>query len=460
MSFQKAKSLDELNLLIEKAKTVEKARQMFNDNRVSSGIDAPSSTEANLAKQQELEVALGRLLGPQQRFFSEGLRVEEEKKKQEEERKRLLKEQEARDEEAVRIELEKAREERDRTITAFMNDIQSKALNQAEELTIDNSVEILTDPALVADDGIISQIRRDNAEPGLIANLYKAFDLFSKLNSKDQTDRQYLREVKWDTIELIASKLGITAKKAMPTSAKSPYIKQHILPALSIILNEAVERQALEMYDQTQTKPADEFRTPEADRRNPDAEQAGPGTDDKEQEGFGLKRKKNHGFKVNVNDGSFGEVFINLPKLIAELKLEVMNKQDKKVLTKKVQPDFIDMLLKRYNPKKRYDPSTIETFKQVVSLAKLPLYGEHSTKLAIINPEMKKPQMGGCPGTIMVMKVPEAVKKIPVLIGQIEAGNNNPLVKNQLSELVQFLVREGKMSKVDGAEIINEYVLG
>src|SRR5664279_5873860 len=76
--------------------------------------------------------------------------------------------------------------------------------------------------------------------------------------------------------------------------------------------------------------------------------------------------KTGTGYK-QASDYTFGSLQINPHKLL-ELRLDVY-KNDKRVLSRKVDYDFIDLLTKRFNKRKTYSKSALTTFAKLSELA-------------------------------------------------------------------------------------------
>src|SRR5438552_18424821 len=67
----------------------------------------------------------------------------------------------------------------------------------------------------------------------------------------------------------------------------------------------------------------------------------------------------------------FGQLYID-PNKLMEMKLEAY-KNNKKVISQKFDPYFIDLLTKRYNSKKTYSQKSLELFNKLIMLSGLPI---------------------------------------------------------------------------------------
>jgi hypothetical protein len=161
------------------------------------------------------------------------------------------------------------------------------------------------------------------------------------------------------------------------------------------------------------------------------------------------KGLKNHVFRLS-GDGSFGAVQVSLPDLAA-MKLKA-HKGGKLVMNKRVDPDFVDLVTKRYNPKRQYSPLAVDLFRQLVRHSDLPMDREHTGKMKLLYPGARGK---GVPEPV---SVPEAVARLTVLTGERDAGNNSAVLKNELAGLIDFLVRQKKLSKKDAMALYSDYV--
>lgn len=85
--------------------------------------------------------------------------------------------------------------------------------------------------------------------------------------------------------------------------------------------------------------------------------------------GLNKSKKLNKLNKVN-NNGQYGKINIDMNDLLNNLRL-VVYKNDKKVMSKKVTEDVVDLLTKRFNSKKQYDKSALDIYEKVLELAEI-----------------------------------------------------------------------------------------
>ena len=90
-------------------------------------------------------------------------------------------------------------------------------------------------------------------------------------------------------------------------------------------------------------------------------------------DGQGLyKHKKRNAYK-KTHGGQYGNLVIDIPKLIGQLHL-IATKDGQKVIDKKVDFDTIDLLTKRLNSKKKYSPLSKRVFDELNILSEIPIH--------------------------------------------------------------------------------------
>lgn len=84
------------------------------------------------------------------------------------------------------------------------------------------------------------------------------------------------------------------------------------------------------------------------------------------------KEKTGKGINLNKvpNNGQYGKVNIDMNELLNNLKL-VVYKNGKKIISRKVTEDVVDLLTKKYNSKKQYEKSAIELYEKVLHHAEI-----------------------------------------------------------------------------------------
>ena len=146
--------------------------------------------------------------------------------------------------------------------------------------------------------------------------------------------------------------------------------------------------------------------------------------------GTGLKNP----YKLR-EDYTFGNLSINPQKLL-DLKLEAF-KNGKKIISKKIDYDFINLITKRFNSNKKYSNESLSLFNKLIKLSGLPTNG----------------------GEIKYYKKPEELaKRLQLLIASKEAGNNSIALDNEIVTILNKLYTDGDITKEQYKLFYNECI--
>ncbi len=165
--------------------------------------------------------------------------------------------------------------------------------------------------------------------------------------------------------------------------------------------------------------------------------------------GFGILQV--HKFKKSGRGSKLSEQFgVELP--IAEHPTYRQN----------VDQDFIDLITKRFNKKRMYSPLSVDTFKTVSKLAgfnPMNIKGR-GTKKDIISKGVL-PARDDITGKIVkiITDPNELVERLALLTGTIEAGNSNPLLTAELSEIADILFNKKMIDKSQHRKIYEKYLM-
>ena len=129
-----------------------------------------------------------------------------------------------------------------------------------------------------------------------------------------------------------------------------------------------------------------------------------------------LSQRKRNAYKIGQG-GSYGNLTIDLPKLIGQLKL-VAHKNGSKVYDKVVDFDTIDLLTKRFNSRKNYSNISKRVFEELNSLSEIPI---HKTS--------KKYQKIGS-GVKFFSDSNDLLTSMELLVGEMNAGNDSTDVRD------------------------------
>ena len=90
--------------------------------------------------------------------------------------------------------------------------------------------------------------------------------------------------------------------------------------------------------------------------------------------GYGIyTQKKRNAYKVNPQNGTYGNLIIDIPKLYGQLKM-IAYKDGKKIYDKQADFDTLDLLTKRFNSKKKYSPLSKMIFNDLNILSEIPIH--------------------------------------------------------------------------------------
>ena len=147
----------------------------------------------------------------------------------------------------------------------------------------------------------------------------------------------------------------------------------------------------------------------------------------------GSGQPKRHAYKIQ--DGHYGGLVIDLPKLMNEMKIDVF-RGGKLLYSADADKSLINLITKRFNPKTKYSINAVRIFNDLNTLANLPKHRSSG-----------KTRMVG--SSVTYYNDPnQLADRMKVLIGSMAAGNNSPLNINDLSQINDELLRIGA---IDGS---------
>ena len=145
----------------------------------------------------------------------------------------------------------------------------------------------------------------------------------------------------------------------------------------------------------------------------------------KPKKGSGIyTQKKRNAYKVSQN-GQYGGLVIDLPKLFGNLKV-VAHKNGQKVYDKQADFDTIDLLTKRFNSKKKYSNLSRMIFDELNQLSEIPIHRTSN----------KFKRMGS--GVIYYNNPNDLLDRMELLGGSILAGNDG--VKKEFTQIAHTLL--------------------
>ena len=144
--------------------------------------------------------------------------------------------------------------------------------------------------------------------------------------------------------------------------------------------------------------------------------------------GKGVKYKQPKRNAYKIKDGGYGGLVIDLPKLFNEMKLNVF-RGGKLLYQSDVDRSLLNLLTKRFNPKTKYSMNAVRIFNDLNTLANMPKHRSSG-----------KSRMVGSSVTYY-NNANELADRMKILIGSIAAGNNSPVLGNDLSQINDELLR-------------------
>ena len=142
--------------------------------------------------------------------------------------------------------------------------------------------------------------------------------------------------------------------------------------------------------------------------------------------GKGLKQPKRNAYKIQ--DGQYGGLVIDLPRLYNEIKLNVF-RGGKLLYSADADKSLINLITKRFNPKTKYSINAVKIFNDLNTLSNMPKHRSSG-----------KSRMVG--SSVTYYNDPnELADRMKILVGSIAAGNNSPLIRNDLSQINDELLR-------------------
>ena len=157
----------------------------------------------------------------------------------------------------------------------------------------------------------------------------------------------------------------------------------------------------------------------------------------------GSGQPKRNAYKIQ--DGHYGGLVIDLPKLMNEMKIDVF-RGGKLLYSADADGSLINLITKRFNPKTKYSINAVRIFNDLNTLANLPKHRSSG-----------KTRMVG--SSVTYYNDPnQLADRMKVLIGSMAAGNNSPLNINDLSQINDELLRIGAIDQSLHEKFFKKYL--
>ena len=155
------------------------------------------------------------------------------------------------------------------------------------------------------------------------------------------------------------------------------------------------------------------------------------------------KQPKRNAYKIK--DSSFGTLSVDVPKLKNEMKLNVF-RGGKIVYRADADKSLVDLLTKRFNPRSRYSLNAVKIFNDLNLLANLPRH-----------PSSGKSKLLGS-GVVFYKDPKELAGRMKILVGSMAAGNNSPVIKNDLSMINDEFLKIGAIDQTTHEKFYKKYI--
>ena len=130
------------------------------------------------------------------------------------------------------------------------------------------------------------------------------------------------------------------------------------------------------------------------------------------------KQPKRNAYKISGS--AYGNLSVDVPKLKNEMKLNVF-RGGKIIYQADADKSLVDLLTKRFNPRRSYSMNAVKIFNDLNLLANLPRH-----------PSSGKSKLLGS-GVVYYNDPNELAERMKILVGSMAAGNNSPVIKNDLA---------------------------
>ena len=155
------------------------------------------------------------------------------------------------------------------------------------------------------------------------------------------------------------------------------------------------------------------------------------------------KQPKRNAYKIQ--NSHYGGLLIDYPKLMNNMLLDVY-KDKKLVYQDKADKSLIDLLTKRYNPKTKYSIDAVRIFNDLNLLANM---AKHKSS--------KKSNMIGS-SLVDRSDSNKLAKRLEIIVGSLNAGNNSRILKNDLTLINNELYRIGAITKEMHHALVKKFI--
>ena len=163
--------------------------------------------------------------------------------------------------------------------------------------------------------------------------------------------------------------------------------------------------------------------------------------------GKGLhKKSKRNTYKIDSVSGQYGGLMINVPRLMNEMVVEAVKGGGGIVYEQPADKSLVDLLTKRYKPNGKYSSKAIQIFQDLTRLANIPKQRSSGKRKLLERSQGLSPQPRRG-GQIYYTSPDDLMKRLILLTGTRAAGNNNLDLRNEISEILDHLLKNEKITK-------------
>ena len=155
------------------------------------------------------------------------------------------------------------------------------------------------------------------------------------------------------------------------------------------------------------------------------------------------RQTKRNAYKIQNNQ--YGGLLIDVPKLMNEMKINAY-RGGQLVYAGDADKSLINLLTKRFNPRNQYSMNAVKIFNDLNMLSNIPKHKSSG-----------KSRMVGS-GAIYYKDPNELADRLKILIGSMAAGNNSPVLKNDISQINDELLKIGAIDKQMHEKLFNKYL--
>ena len=171
------------------------------------------------------------------------------------------------------------------------------------------------------------------------------------------------------------------------------------------------------------------------------------------------RQSKRNAYKID-KEGQYGGLMINVPRLVNEMVVEAV-KGGTIIYEQPADKSLVDLLTKKYRPNTNaYSSKAIQIFQDLSRLANMPKH-RSSGKSKLLKARLReglpspRPRRGG---QIYYTSPEDLMKRLFLLTGTRAAGNTNLEHQNEISEILDHLLKNEKITKKQYDDYIQKYI--